>query len=58
MVFCGRDVSCGGCMDVENNKNVPMGENAPLDVNGQLTQPMRKDVGDMIKSQKTMQWAD
>jgi hypothetical protein len=57
MVMCGRDVSCGGCMDVDN-KNVPMSKDAPLDVNGQLTQPMRKDVKDALKQQKTMQWAD
>lgn len=55
--MCGRDVSCGGCMDVDN-KNVPMSKDAPLDVNGQLTQPMRKDVKDALKQQKTMQWAD
>lgn len=36
-------------MDVDN-KNQPMSNNAPLDIDGQLTQPMRKDVKDMVKS--------
>jgi copper chaperone CopZ len=51
MVFCGRDFTCGGCMDVDN-KNVKAndGRNAPLDASGQLTQPMRKDVQNMIKT--------
>jgi hypothetical protein len=50
MVFCGKDFTCGGCMDVDNKNNAPMSKDAPLDVNGQLTQPMRKDVKDMVKS--------
>ena len=51
MVICGRDFSCGGCMDVDN-KNAPnIGSNAALlDGNGKLTQPMRKDVDDMLKN--------
>ena len=54
MVMCGRDFSCGGCMDVDNKGNGPnIGNNAPLDANGQLTQPMRIDVKEMVQNQKT-----
>lgn len=53
MVMCGRDISCGGCMDVDNqNTKLNGGSNAPLDANGQLTQPARKDMSDMLKHQK------
>jgi len=38
MVMCGRDFSCGGCMDVDNKgAGANVGNNAPLDANGQLT---------------------
>jgi hypothetical protein len=38
MVFCNRDFTCGGCMDVDNqNTKLQTGNNAPLDANGQLT---------------------
>ena len=44
-------------MDVDNqNTKVNTGNNAPLDANGQLTQPMKKDLRDMIKNQKSGQW--
>ena len=44
-------------MDVDNSKAKPDGQgNAPVDASGQLTQPMRKDVQNMIKNQKTQQW--
>ena len=57
MVLCNRDFSCGGCMDVDNqNTKVNTGNNAPLDANGQLTQPMRKDVQAMLKNQNKNQW--
>ena len=40
-------------MDVDNqNTKVNHGNNAPLDANGQLTQPMKKDLKEMIKNQK------
>ena len=58
MVLCGRDFSCGGCMDVDNqNTKLNTTGNAPLDASGQLTQPMRKEMQDMIKTQKSQQWA-
>ena len=34
MVLCGREMSCGGCMDVDNGKQYDNGNNAPLDNNG------------------------
>ena len=38
-------------MDVDNqNTKVNSGKNAPLDANGQLTQPMKKDLREMIKN--------
>lgn len=38
-------------MDVDNqNTKVQGGNNAPLDANGQLTQPMKKDLREMIKN--------
>jgi len=57
LVICNRDFSCGGCMDVDNqNTKLNTSNNAPLDANGQLTQPMRKEMQQMIKSQKSGQW--
>ena len=57
MVFCDRDFSCGGCMDVDNqNTKLNTGNNAPMDANGQLTMPMKKDVKSMLKEQKQGQW--
>ena len=44
-------------MDVDNSKMKSNQESGvPLDVNGQLTQPYRKDVQGLIKSQKANQW--
>ena len=51
MVICNRDFSCGGCMDVDNqNTKLQTANNAPLDANGQLTQPMRTEMKQMIKN--------
>jgi recombinational DNA repair protein RecT len=44
-------------MDVDNqNTKLNTNGNAPLDASGQLTQPMRKDVQNMIRGQKANQW--
>lgn len=44
-------------MDVDNqNPKLNTGDDAPLDANGQLTQPMRKEMQEMVKSQRTNQW--
>lgn len=46
-------------MDVDNNQpKLDTRNNAPLDASGQLTQPMRTEMKQMIKSQKTTQWPD
>ena len=34
MVMCGRDFSCGGCMDVDNQNTKLNDGSAPLDANG------------------------
>jgi len=59
MVLCGKDFSCGGCMDVDNKdakQNIT--SNPPVDSSGQLTQPMRRDVQNMISNAKSKQWAN
>mmetsp|Transcript_1101 Transcript_1101/g.2027 ORF Transcript_1101/g.2027 Transcript_1101/m.2027 type:complete len:98 (-) Transcript_1101:1051-1344(-) len=58
MVICNRDFSCGGCMDVDNqNTKLNTSTNAPLDANGQLTQPIKKEMQQFVKSMKTnQQW--
>ena len=44
-------------MDVDNqNTKMQTRGNAPLDANGQLTQPMKKDVKQMLKDQKSNQY--
>jgi len=37
-------------MDVDNQNTVQENKNAPVDASGQLTQPMKTDVKQMIKS--------
>jgi hypothetical protein len=45
-------------MDVDNqNTKLNTANNAPVDSNGQLTQPFKKEMKDMVKSQKN-QWAN
>jgi hypothetical protein len=45
-------------MDVDNkNVKIDNGRNAPLDATGQLTQPARKDMANLLKTQKQNQWA-
>ena len=44
-------------MDVDNqNTKLNTGNNAPVDANGQLTMPMKKDVQAMLKNQNKNQW--
>ena len=59
MALCGGNFPCGGCMDVDSQTTkANMGKDAPLDAQGQLTQPMKKDVQMMIKTQKNAQWGN
>jgi hypothetical protein len=55
MVICNRDISCGGCMDVDNQHGTAS-NGAPVDANGQLTQPIKREMQQFAKNQRANQW--